>query len=74
MLGVPERLSSDDMIDADAGEEDAQVFGALLHAGLLRRLMAKEDECFGATLCSRIANILHRLPLTGLAGDEHLDW
>jgi hypothetical protein len=73
MLRVPERLAGDDVIDADAGEEDAQVFGTLLHTRLLGGLVAKEDECFGATLCGRVANILHRLPLTGLSSDEHFD-
>lgn len=67
-----ERLTSHEVFHSNAREERAQIASAEFHPRLLGDLVADEDQRLGAPLRDRVANILHRLPLARLAGNEHL--
>ena len=72
MIRIPERLSGEDVVNANTGKEHAEIAGASFHAWLLGDLVAEKDDRFRATFRHRVANVLADIPLGGLAGDQHL--
>lgn len=72
ILRVPERLSSQDVLDFQLRKEAAKIFRALLHTGLLGDLVSQKNKSFRSSLGAGIARVLDCLPLGGFSRDENL--